>query len=243
MSSEGTRAAVLCSACNKSIAPGTSVRLWDGRDYCRTCLDSSCPGLAQYAVQHESLQEEMPEQVVRDDVKILLVGSVRVFLAVSAFVFLLVVLAARGSAFLESFYQGIKVFLLGEAVILSIFSPIIAIFGYVAWRSARRLLPHTRAAAGRLRLRFGDCEKEVALNDCRWCSGKLHRTRLCRGFGTFSHAPAILIRLPGGSWFTWPAIVVGVGYTAEMRARWKALLTLAGVPTAIAGFELVTVVG
>ncbi len=33
--------------------------MWDGNDYCKGCVDAVCPGLFEYAVDHDELREEV----------------------------------------------------------------------------------------------------------------------------------------------------------------------------------------
>jgi hypothetical protein len=49
-----------CARCGATLMPETAVHLWDGRDYCRPCVEAACPGMADYAEQHEELAEEAP---------------------------------------------------------------------------------------------------------------------------------------------------------------------------------------
>ena len=51
---------VQCSKCSCTLTPGDAVRLWDGRDYCRECVEKACSGLAEYAAAHERLAEAPP---------------------------------------------------------------------------------------------------------------------------------------------------------------------------------------
>jgi hypothetical protein len=48
-------APVACPKCGRIIH--SAVRLWDGRDYCRDCVDHACPGLGDFAAQHPILSQ------------------------------------------------------------------------------------------------------------------------------------------------------------------------------------------
>ena len=50
----------LCKKCSQPLTPQTSVRLWDGGDYCRRCVEEACPNLVDYALAHDVLEESMP---------------------------------------------------------------------------------------------------------------------------------------------------------------------------------------
>lgn len=39
--------------------------MWDGRDYCRSCVEQTCSGLADSAVGHPILVERLPSQRAR----------------------------------------------------------------------------------------------------------------------------------------------------------------------------------
>jgi len=49
-----------CKYCGEWIPEGKDVRLWDGGDYCEDCVESTLPGLANYAREHASLEERAP---------------------------------------------------------------------------------------------------------------------------------------------------------------------------------------
>ena len=49
-----------CPRCHERLAAQAAVRLWDGRDYCRACVDRACEGLADYAAAHPRLEERQP---------------------------------------------------------------------------------------------------------------------------------------------------------------------------------------
>jgi len=172
----------------------------------------------------------MPSQFARDNARRFLLGTASAFLAASGIALALIVLDAAQGPFQERLSDSITVFVNWEIFVVCAFSPLVAIFAYGLWRNVSDLLPHTRTEAGRLHLRTGKRDREVALSECRWSSGRLWGMTLSNHYAILSAAPAILIRLPGGSVFTQYPITVAVGYTDEMRERWKAFLTLARVP-------------
>ena len=49
-----------CRICSRSEAPGPAVRLWDGRWYCRECVEAVSPALYRYALAHDRLEESPP---------------------------------------------------------------------------------------------------------------------------------------------------------------------------------------
>ncbi len=57
---EAGRSQGQCSKCSQPLTPETTVHLWDGKDYCRGCVEAACPGMAEYARTHVFLEETMP---------------------------------------------------------------------------------------------------------------------------------------------------------------------------------------
>jgi hypothetical protein len=48
-----------CPVCCRPLSVPT-VRLWDGRRYCRACVDATCPGLASFAAENPVLELVLP---------------------------------------------------------------------------------------------------------------------------------------------------------------------------------------
>jgi len=51
-----------CAKCSSVLTAETEVPLWDGRSYCRDCVEAACPGMADYALQHPKLEERVPRR-------------------------------------------------------------------------------------------------------------------------------------------------------------------------------------
>jgi len=49
-----------CAHCDAPLTSETTVHLWDGRDYCRACVEDACEGMADYAADHPRLEETLP---------------------------------------------------------------------------------------------------------------------------------------------------------------------------------------
>jgi len=49
-----------CHYCERKIAEGREVELWDGHVYCEACVESVCPGLSKYTRSHSCLEEVVP---------------------------------------------------------------------------------------------------------------------------------------------------------------------------------------
>jgi hypothetical protein len=46
-----------CAKCLRPLQRGEAIRLWDGKDYCRPCLDRASPSLAEYARRNATLND------------------------------------------------------------------------------------------------------------------------------------------------------------------------------------------
>lgn len=49
-----------CKHCSKTVPPESALSLWDGESYCRACVESVLPELADYAGSHGALEETAP---------------------------------------------------------------------------------------------------------------------------------------------------------------------------------------
>lgn len=57
----------LCESCRSGKPSGDLIRMWDGRDYCRTCIEDASPLLSEYRLVHPTLvfAEQTPLPTVK----------------------------------------------------------------------------------------------------------------------------------------------------------------------------------
>ncbi|MFH1921675.1 MAG: hypothetical protein ABIP48_17560 [Planctomycetota bacterium] len=221
MGDDADKSGVRCAACNRRLTSDRPVQLWDGRVYCRACVERAFPGLAEYAALHDRLEETMPLEFCREHRK----GLILFLASIIGFFELFVV--AMGLSGEEGALLGA---LLATLAMVLAYVPIFLLFYYALWRNVRNNLPRVCAQSGRLIVWYGESQRNVALRDCQWWFGKLNGMHLWRKYLIFSRAPVVLIRLPPGGFWGRSPITVAVGYTTETRKLWDAFLRLARVP-------------
>jgi len=209
-----------CPACSERLTAERAVPLWDGRVYCRRCVECACPELADYAASHERLQESMPLKFCEEHNRRLariMAGSLGVFS---------IVLCATALPSGEYPFVGVLI-----ALFMALFVgvPVCVLFYLFSVSLVRNKRPYVCVQSGRLTVRYGESEVNAALRDCQWWFGKLKGMHLFREHHIYSRAPVLLIRFPRGGFWGRAPVIVAVGYTPEMRGLWEGFLRLADV--------------
>lgn len=206
-----------CHACDATLEPENTVRLWDGRDYCRSCVEAACPGLSDYAASHETLEETeewTPAANIWWNFKI----SVVVLLLGGIFVTALVVsepeigITISGALIFFSivWLLGEFLFIVGELWLGKGLRETIRVHGGQVTITA----PHRRKPL------------EYSLARCRWHVGK----GFSKGLGVAPSGPRLVLKFPTG--------FLGLrafghystfGSTPEMLGIWRGFLALAGI--------------
>jgi len=216
-----------CPVCDKLIDGGGAVRLWDGRTYCRACVEAECPGLADYAATHDHLAESAPF-----DLRVCLWLASWVS-AAALLVFGLLGVIVGGSEW------GAK----GALVTGLLTGGCAAIFGFV-WAFGRMMVDRAIllgavAADGRIEAQSGRSVETLLarwrrgrhlkwpLEQCRW-----YVTRRARHLVWPRPERVIMLVLPLGRVFGVSLFrrEVACGLTPETFALWRGFLTLARVP-------------
>jgi hypothetical protein len=204
-----------CRYCGRALSGEAPVRLWDGHDYCRPCVDGACPGLAEHAAQSDLLEETLPHSPLVVAGKLFALGGG----AGMAFFGTFLVLAGWQDSGLVGGLQGL---LLAALLVL----PMIGLCaGVSALRFAHRR-PSVSVTNGHLEVRTGDVwSARYPLSECQWFFGDSKRMNLLEKVMP-PGGPAMLIVLPreqGGMYDK----LAAVGFSEASRRRWAAFLTLA----------------
>ena len=197
-----------CAKCGATLTDDTRVHLWDGRDYCRDCVEAACPGMAQYAAEHDALEEVVPTDTGKWAILETRVPQV----LVAAFLGLICFGA------LDAFWSsGDRRALAWGGVFL-----IIALL-LVGWFELHHRLPAVVFARGggigMVRKWIGP---EIARppRECRWFFTE-HVSWVPRRVGSEDRKPALVIEV--GPW------LCPCGWTPEKAGLWLGFLSLAGV--------------
>lgn len=218
------------------MSASAGVGLWDVRSYCWDCVEGSCPGLAEYARQHPSLQESPPRE--RFVLIATLLWALLAFLAVS--------LSASRTHLHEEWLEGIILNLLTTAVLVGMLWVVFSLLSLCI--GLRNCLPTASVQGGLFiahhwPLRRWRCPRWLypwVTRTYRLDPGASWRERGCLYFGfapaqgerrfarqvvevAFPRRPFLGIISLGKS-------RVLCGWSPEMRQRWEAFLYLAGIP-------------
>jgi len=224
-----------CRVCQKALTPHFSVKLWDGKRYCRDCVEAVCSGLADYAASHDSL-EETPRLRVVDCLRftafllVILTGLCGVLCA------LLIIAPSELEAIDLLAVSGFLAALCMVTVIMFLLlvilfkTTITAKDGFITQATTMPLLKKARSFRPTPSADTSDVKVSNTWNlqDCRWYVGK--------GRGLYGFVapgePKVVLRVPVvlfGIRIWWRTSVI-CGFSAESRRLWKGFLTLAGVP-------------
>jgi len=206
-----------CRYCDRDIEAGESVRLWDDRDYCEECVEKTLPGLAEYARTHPTLSEAHHRDTPLTLVILTLLGG--------GLLSLIIVLAGHhvtwpwtlGIGFGLAFLFWVLLLAIGCATGFRHMYPTVTVENGEGvanyWPNGRRKWP-----------RWGWGEERFRLADCRYWSEPI---ALCISADALRRRRRFWRRI---IMLKFPRCVVYCGWSAEMRERWTAFLTLAGIP-------------
>ena len=191
----------VCAACGKTVSPDSLIAFWDGRSYCRECLNEVSEGLADYCATHDRLEETVQYSPVRHVAQLCVL--VVPFLAVPIFF--------RSAVFAAPILVIIGIILSTALVGTQLNLPtVVARDGCVTVKHRLRWLNSRRP-----------------LEDCRWYVGSMIPVGILY-LPRRALARRIVLCVPWGRKWVWSR--VNCGFTPEARRLWEALLTLAKVP-------------
>ena len=214
----------VCSKCCHDMTPGATVRLWDGKDYCENCVEEACPGLAQYARSHETLEEEMPHSAWRIVINHAIIGTVGMScLGILLWAIVVGLGADRidpGSLFLLLLFPmaGLPISILfgiGHAVLFALDRPVMSV------------------ASGQLEIAIGHDRETIPLSACQWYVGKtshMNYSPVMYSKTRLLWDTAVVIIIPRCPELWRSSRRVAAGFTEDTRLRWESFLTLAAVP-------------
>jgi len=207
---------VKCNACLRESDDDAVAALWDGKAYCRQCLEAGCPGLFEFARLHPQLEETAPYEPVR-----IAKHHAVFYLGLG----LILGLAMAAAAFQSEGVFGLFVGILG-GLMIGLLAGLIQIPPYL-WMT-RRMLPTVRFEGGQVfvgrGLKTTTQRHSYTLDSLRWYCGKVRQDSQLR-MTFILNGPAVILELPGRR------ERVACGWTAERRQRLTAFLRLAGVPS------------
>jgi hypothetical protein len=211
-----------CAKCGCAPSEEDRVLLWDGRIYCRSCVEVACPGMSGYA-------RKRPELVETYDYSLwsfawLLATLYLAVVGIFTFVILLGASAKHPGEvpFLEIFL-GVNVL---AVLAMSIQGPMLLLILMSGPPSVTVREGHIMVTRSGSRAWFGREFGSGSLSDCMWYVGRLrHDSKL--GYALIANPPAVIIVFPG-SWLF--RNKVACGYTPEMRRIWEGFLTLTDIP-------------
>ena len=204
-----------CANCNVALPLSDSVRLWDGKDYCRSCVEAQLPGLAAHVASQQRLEDSAPQEVV-DDFK-------RPILTYILFG-LLFGIPFGIVGHLESGPLGLRTgffFAMG----ISACAAAIQIPGFI-W-TARRYAPTVSVENGVVTVKrkaYG--EHRYPLGSVQWSLGKSKRDSMLR-YTMIKKVDVVLLEVPTRFLGFTVVVRVACGWSEDMRSRWIAFLTLA----------------
>lgn len=152
MSASVEMATIECAHCHGSVDESAALRLFDGRWYCRACVERESPALAEYAATHNYLDDQ-----ITYDVKALGFAAV-----------LYCFVAAIGMVVLLEFTPPEPG--MNPHVVIPIGSIILAPIGFLLqWMVAQVQLPRTILADDGFLNVFTQMQaKQYPLRDCEW---------------------------------------------------------------------------
>lgn len=205
-----------------SFIDGERVRLWDGKMYPRARVEQEMAGLSDYANDHDTLTETAPsklrETIARTGLMYLCIGIV-----FGALFFL-----ATGELLVSIVLATLIVIVL--AVIQGIPSVWIA-------QRARRGRRTISVNNGYVIFRLGRRNVKLPLDSFQWYRGRARHDWTYQVGGYPNVRTVVLVTRLKFRWFPAISCKLGSGFTPEMRARWEAFLTLAGVPDGRRGLD------
>lgn len=212
----------LCRKCSQPLTPQTTVRLWDGGNYCRQCVEEACPNLVDYALAHDVLEESMMynrSAALRRSLRMYAVIAA-IFGAVMALPWLAAGdLCMIGGAF-------------AFALLLATVAAAIQVPGFL-WMN-KWALPKVSVRDGNVTVFRPNQRRSVPwtfpLSKCSWYVGKIRHDSFLR-LTDAPNAPAIIL-VHSLRWRGWELFRYrhACGFSDEMRELWKGFLRLAAIP-------------
>jgi len=206
-----------CHACDATLGPESAVSLWDGRDYCRSCVEAACPGLAKYAASHKTLQETEEWTPAAD-----------IWWNFKVWVVVLLLGGALVAAITVSDPE-IDASVPGALVVFACICVLGEIMFILCWLWLGRGLRETASVkGGHLTITAPHWRKPLksSLTECRWSIGKAP----IGGLGAPPKGPRLVLQFPDRAlWLFSVKHRSTFGSTPEMLGVWSGFLTLAGV--------------
>ena len=201
-----------CPYCSHPVS-GEPVTLWDGRTYCRQCIEEVSPALYDFAAGGGELYDILDRDDVRWGHFMSLLGKWYLGLVMLLFglPFSLAILAGKGDIWALVF---VLVFFGGGGMILLSLQ---ALIGVRVHRS--RLPRRITLQNGQLVISAPKGEKNVTITDCRWFFG-----------GTSVDQPSMFTQLRRSVVIQTPEEQIACGYCEDMLPHWHAFLSLARIP-------------
>ncbi len=202
-----------------SFIEGERVRLWDGKMYPRARVEQEMAGLSDYANEHDTLTETAPSKlgqaIARTGLMYLCIGIV------------------FGALFFIS--SGNLIISIVIATILAIV--VAAIQGIPFVWVTQRARPTISVNNGYVIFRLGRQNVRLPLESFQWYRGRARHDWMLKSSVYPNVRTLVLVTRLKFRWI--PAIrhKLACGFTPEMRARWEAFLTLAGVPYGRRGLD------
>lgn len=201
-----------------SFIEGERVRLWDGKMYPRARVEQEMAGLSDYANEHDSLTETAPSRLGNVLVRILLM-----------WLFFDIVVGA-----LFFLVGGDLVAAIVVATLITVCATALTETGTL-W-IAQRWRPTITVRDGEVIIRQGRRMDGWPLESFQWYRGRARHDRTLKSGAYPNVRTIVLVTRSKIGWLPAMRYRVACGFTPQMRARWEAFLTLAGVPYGRRGF-------
>ena len=201
-----------CPYCSYPVAE-EHVTMWDGRPYCRKCVEEVSPSLLRFYSEGKKLQDILD----RSDISVLnylnYIGKLYLLSVIMIFGLPGVLLVLLGKIELRGLLFVLGIFGVGGTV----FMALQAILG--AWLQRFHLPEEVRIENGFFLITSRKKQESVPLKDCKWYYGSTsadqtsHTTTLRKG---------VVIQTPDTK--------LAVGYDRDVLDHWRAFLTLTRLP-------------
>lgn len=213
-----------CAACEKLLAAHDAVSAWDGKTYCRNCVESASPELLSEMLASDRLDEKLEISPWQIRWK-----AWRLFWGIAMALFGIPFLCV-GAA------QGLHGIMMATLATLFFVCPIPTVFALVHAHAFINRLPSVTLKNGMLTVRTGnEWSTTHPLNEYEWFRGNL--SMMSSRTLPLAKGPAIVLVVPQETvpqkkrfnQDNFKVEYATVGYTDQKRMLWEKLLTLAGV--------------